>query len=297
MYEDRVLAFIDILGFSEAVKRTITNGMENEDETTKIVRLFDDAKELIKQHNPSFMDTSTADKSVHHFSDSIIISYPKTKAGAVFYIISETLFFSLTALQKGFLIRGAVVCDKLCHTETKIFGPAMVKAYQMESKLAVYPRIILDDNILDIAKEYPREMNKQNSEFKVIQNLLLEDFDGYFFINYLDIFKTKIFSDDKATLLSYFEPLRNKIRELDKKESLDIKSKCLWLKGKYKGILSKYKKQYYNDRTKAKNYELYEYIDNIVKQETAGVTHEYSPWGRTQKCRVAQRCAENGLGR
>jgi hypothetical protein len=39
-------------------------------------------------------------------------------------------------LYNGFLLRGAVVCDKVYHTENKVFGPALVKAYEMEKTLA-----------------------------------------------------------------------------------------------------------------------------------------------------------------
>jgi hypothetical protein len=105
----------------------------------------------------------------------------------------EIVFFAVSALHKGFLLRDAIVCDKLYHTETKIFDPALVKAYQMEKKLAVYPRIILDDNILAITKEYPKKIpfGKENSkvESNTIQNMVLTDFDGYSFVNYLDIRK------------------------------------------------------------------------------------------------------------
>jgi hypothetical protein len=263
MYEDRVLAFIDILGFSGAINRTIEKGMENENEIKRIDDILNGARELSDKYSPLGNDNLRADGIVHHFSDSIIISYPKEKSGGIFFIILEILFFSLVALQKGFLLRGAIVCDKLYHTETKIFGPAMVKAYQMERELAVYPRIILDNNILDIAKKYPREMNHQKKEFKLIKNILLTDFDGYSFINYLDISPPNILSPDMIP--EYFESLRVIMQKIAQEKDPGIKSKYLWLKGKFNNALSKYKRRYSKDKTKEEYPELYTYIENISK--------------------------------
>ena len=269
MYEDRVLAFMDFLGFSETIKRTMSNGLENEDETIKIDRLFEDARNNLIKQNLSYNDNLREGKIANHFSDSIVISYPKTKAGGIFYLIAEILFFSLTALQEGFLLRGTIVCGKLYHTETKIFGPALVKAYETEHTIAIYPRIILDDNILDIAKEYPREMKKAKTEFKTIQNLLLKDFDGYSFVNYLDIAKTKILTPDD--IQNYFEPVRTTMQKIEQNEDPGIKSKYLWLKGHYKTIFSKYKRRFYNDKTKKAYPALYNYIESILKEDTGNI--------------------------
>src|SRR5271156_3287745 len=48
-------------------------------------------------------------------------------------------------LQKGFPCRGAITSGSLFHHERYIVGPALVRAYQIEQSVAIYPRIILDD--------------------------------------------------------------------------------------------------------------------------------------------------------
>jgi hypothetical protein len=48
-------------------------------------------------------------------------------------------------------------------------------------------------------------------------------------------------------------------------EDPGIKSKYLWLKGKYHKVLSKYKRQYGNDKTKAEYPALYDYIETLSK--------------------------------
>jgi hypothetical protein len=284
MYEDRVLAFIDVLGFKAAINRTISTGTENEDETKKIDNLLEDIQRQIKSKGISFGDTSNNSKIVNQFSDSIIISYLKTEKSGIFFILLEILFLCVSAIQKGFLLRGAIVCGKLCHTKTKIFGPALVKAHEMERNLALYPRIILDEKILKIAENYPREEYKKNMEYEKIEEMIIKDFDGLFYINYLDLAKPN-FIDTDGMIPEYLESLRKIIENIEKEEDIRIKQKYLWLKGKYNILLTEYKKRYNNDKAKIKFPNLYEYIKNIGQHmdETQNAPDTILV-GRTQTC-------------
>jgi hypothetical protein len=44
----------------------------------------------------------------------------------------------------GFWIRGAVTVGLIHHDEHIVFGPALNRAYELESKVAIYPRILID---------------------------------------------------------------------------------------------------------------------------------------------------------
>jgi hypothetical protein len=271
MYEDRVLAFIDILGFSTPVTDTVKEEVENEQKTKNIFNLLEGVQEHIKSKGISFDGAFNNSKIVNQFSDSIIISYLKTEKSGIFFILLDILFLCASVLQKGFLLRGAIVCGKLYHTETKIFGPALVKAYEMERELAIYPRIIFDEKILKIAKNYPREGYKKNMEFKKIEEMIIKDFDGLFYINYLDLAKPN-FIDTDGMIPEYLESLRKIIESIENEEDISIKQKYLWLKEKYNILLTEYKKRYNNDKTKIKFPNLYEYIKNIGQRiETQNV--------------------------
>jgi hypothetical protein len=154
MYEDRVLAFIDLLGTSAFINGTMENGVELEDQTKKIEHLFDDILGLFCSQTNLLNDTLTTCKT-SHFSDTIVISCLKTEKSGVFRILFDVLRLCITALQNNFLLRGAIVSGKLVHTETTIFGPALQTACAMEKKLAIYPRVILNDGICKIAENYP----------------------------------------------------------------------------------------------------------------------------------------------
>lgn len=49
---------------------------------------------------------------------------------------------------KGILFRGAVVIGDLYNDKIIIFGPAMLEAYELESKKAIYPRIIIEEDTI-----------------------------------------------------------------------------------------------------------------------------------------------------
>lgn len=53
----------------------------------------------------------------------------------------ETL--SLDLLCQGFFVRGAIVRGPLYHDDHMIFGSALVRAFQFESRIARFPRIII----------------------------------------------------------------------------------------------------------------------------------------------------------
>jgi hypothetical protein len=43
------------------------------------------------------------------------------------------------------LLRGGIVVGKLLHENNIMFGPAFNQAYDLESKSALYPRIVIDE--------------------------------------------------------------------------------------------------------------------------------------------------------
>lgn len=83
MYEDRIVAFVDILGFkNEIEKKTInpSSNIENEKETERIY-------DFISLLNKDFVKRNTSDDStyrVSQFSDSLVISYSVSEKASVF---------------------------------------------------------------------------------------------------------------------------------------------------------------------------------------------------------------------
>jgi len=264
MYEDRVLAFIDVLGFSNMVAGTMNSGIEDEGATRKIRDFFENAQKQLCKADPKYADFKKS-RVVNHFSDTIVISYLKTEGGGVFQLLSDILFLCVTALQRHCSLRGAIVCDKLYHEKEIIFGPAMVKAHKMEQSLAIFPRIVLDDDILCIANKYPAEYPSKSEQSKTIKRMVKKDFDGLHYVDCLDTMNFIVGGGERTWVPDYFKLSHKIINDLEKriKNDMGIKSKYLWLKEKYNADLGAYKKRYCNDRGKIKSAKLYKYLQDI----------------------------------
>jgi hypothetical protein len=60
----------------------------------------------------------------------------------------------------GYTIRGAVTSGKLFHEGSIIiFGPALVRAYELERHMAVYPRIIIDPRLIVATDPFDAEIH------------------------------------------------------------------------------------------------------------------------------------------
>lgn len=143
-YEERIILFLDFLGFKEIVEGTVGNPTNLEVLLGAIDRLYqigDDDKDLY------------ASVSATTFSDSVVLSYAVREQSAVFYLLLDIAFAIIDLAIRGFLVRGAVTIGELVHTEKYLVGPAMVKAYEMESKEAKFPRVLLDPRLVEIARK------------------------------------------------------------------------------------------------------------------------------------------------
>lgn len=137
--EHRIVAFIDLLGFKNALKED---------------RNFEKLLELLSffvGHNRNYNEKQvgitiegnksyTIHPSIMAFSDSIIISYPLDgilPATAIFSELSEHIaFFALKALEHGFLIRGGMAQGRLYHSNGILMGCPFIEAHELEKKVS-----------------------------------------------------------------------------------------------------------------------------------------------------------------
>lgn len=196
MYENRITFFIDILGFRNIVSQTEKNAelenaiflvlesMKAENIINEVFVEFNDIKdekidiEEVKKVRALFAKAMLSESSIKvtHFSDSIVMSIGLENDMYAMSLI-EYIGRLIYRLWKDFkiLIRGGVSVDKLVHIEGgPLFGPAMVKAYDFETHLSKYPRIILDDTVFNIVIN--------SSSFPAMRNLFI-DYSGNQIVN------------------------------------------------------------------------------------------------------------------
>lgn len=214
IYEKSAIAFIDILGFKNALK--------DKEKARGILDALLHVKEKIRDNYSDYSREvwrGIADIELTAFSDSIAISGSE---GQTPLVLLTALDFSQILLEKGFLCRGAVVCGELFHKSGILFGDGFVKACQDEKRQAIYPRIILDSETVAIFEE-SNSLQPQDD----FAGLIRKDKDGSEFLNILyPAYKP---SDDTKRILSGLV----KEQAEDSKDNPCVMKKLVWLKNEY----------------------------------------------------------------
>ena len=73
----------------------------------------------------------------------------------------------LIAASQGVWVRGGVTVGNILHDDDVVFGPALNRAYELESKVAKFPRIVLDVEI-DELKYVITLMEKRSFQFQSV---------------------------------------------------------------------------------------------------------------------------------
>lgn len=190
-YERRVVLFLDILGF-----RALTNRNNGE----QIYKLFTGLNKLREKHF-----SSAYGSELTMLSDSIVLSVP-LDPHAVRQGLREGFdlasHFAYIFLEEGVLTRGGLTIGDIYHNENVVFGPALNRAYELESELAKYPRIIIDDCLRTELMSFVKSTVAPYGQEQVLK-LIRQDFDGLY---HVDIFRG--FSTGHNMRLINDEPLK-----------------------------------------------------------------------------------------
>lgn len=146
---ERIIAFIDILGFESLV-----SDLEQDE---RLHQRLQYALQSIKRIKISSLSKNTAQKDleVSVFSDCIAISAAQDNYHGVIW---TAIHLQSSLLVLGILARGGISKGKLVHEDDILYGEGMIKAYKLESKAAIYPRILIDREIIEITNEQYRSV-------------------------------------------------------------------------------------------------------------------------------------------
>ena len=121
----------------------------------------------------------------------------------VFYILALSATMCFLGLAKKQPLRGAVdIAWELELHEGELYGAAVAKAYELESSVAQYPRIVIGERIIHYLKSHLRSKDQDifsqcdHNFAKMCLNMIMQDNDGNFIVDYLgDSFKEYISKD------------------------------------------------------------------------------------------------------
>lgn len=136
-------------------------------------------------------DQSTPAAVARWFSDNLGLAYPigdeqhpniQPADSAMSDIIFSACMHQVALFDHGFSSRGGISVDLFYADEAMIYGPALNRAVQLEKERAKYPRIVLDEAAVRVAKE---SLKKKIEPRQWARAYLMVDADGVVFVNWL----------------------------------------------------------------------------------------------------------------
>jgi len=251
-YEERYCLFLDILGFQSHVDDSVSA-----EKTTLKSMTFTKLKSALSgiSEGVNYKESieisgklRPSSRRVTQFSDSVVVSYLKNElnGAGMASMLWDAHTLQLQLIHRGILLRGAISSGLLYHDESLVFGPAMNEAVQLE-KLANYPRVIVDGQLLDEAWiSRPERTRSSSGGGGTSSSLVKMDLDGLYFIDYFNV-KPENFSDDWDEVREYLVALRNLIKGLANKRAPSVKVKHSWLRTKFNEMAFALEKSNFSD--------------------------------------------------
>lgn len=142
---EAIVAFIDVLGTS-SLMRSITP--EN---ATDIVHKILGIKILFEEHF-AVLKAEVPSSKLMVISDSFVVSIPKESDPfqKLIFMLAQCQYACLVNYEE--IIRGAIAAGSIIGGKddpATIIGPAFINAHDLETKNAIYPRIVVDSGIIE----------------------------------------------------------------------------------------------------------------------------------------------------
>jgi hypothetical protein len=188
------VAYLDILGFSNMVKSDCESPNNSEKYMDNLFEIYEHTRNL--HDNSSELD-------IIQFSDSIVLTMPfsKDQFSIFIKIISK---FQYNLFCNGIICRGGIAYGKHFAKEGFLFSAGLINAYNIESEIARYPRIVVSNDLIDLIFK--------NGVF--VEDIpLLKEYDDAFFVDFLENTDLNEAADKLNLILEKNEPTNTSIKE------------------------------------------------------------------------------------
>lgn len=158
-YEQRIILFIDILGFTNEIKKS-----------SKDIEKFNKIQSTLEYIQSLFnIGNNYSVTEIVQFSDSLIISIDAKFPGGVLHMISNASFSMHAFFTNGFICKGAITIGDIYHKKDILFGPGFLEVMKIEA-LEDKPIIKFNKELLDLARLYPTpaQIGYEDTEIKYI---------------------------------------------------------------------------------------------------------------------------------
>jgi hypothetical protein len=196
-YQQKVLiTYFDILGFRDLVSRSV--------DPEKVVEVLLAFRRLSE---PPESEIETWDLIFSNFSDLAVRAIPIRSRpefdgpqGLLFWELLDLAYIQANLIERNVFVRGAVTVGELYGHDGIVFGPALIRAYELESTVALYPRIIIDSRVFDRLDDTIELRSAGSGDAKLeLSKVLAKDSDNVWFVDYLAAKQAEL-QDDSAFL-------------------------------------------------------------------------------------------------
>ncbi len=220
-YQERFVAFVDIWGFGDLVRRSV---LGNDGISASTVH---DVLDLPKPSDEDQIvlgrigDISKSGHCMTAFSDCVVISTDLTEAGLI-HLVDHVSRIGFRLLKIGYLYRGGVVRGLLWHQPDKVFGPALIEAYQIE-RTERFLRVLVSDDVVKWGLGCAKPVNT------IFSRLIRKDDDGKYMVHVLRYFSQ---FDDLTNLRDKISEVRDrfekKLTRLTQNQMAEAAGKVSW---------------------------------------------------------------------
>lgn len=157
-------ALIDVLSYRYRLEKDIQTGNEGfRNDLENAMSVFD--------------GINTSVFGVQAISDTIILTCNTHERVDEFFGIVRKVFFSF--MKRNLFIRGGIAYSKHFQSGRITYSHAVARSYELESKASIYPRIVVDDNIIKMHQSSDKLSGLLGNQSVLTQN-------GIYFLDVLD---------------------------------------------------------------------------------------------------------------
>lgn len=212
-------AFLDVLGFSDRIRESY----KSKSQDVLLEKFHSILGESIDRLKMTSKDTTFYFKS---FTDNVVMAQPRfsedleSEFAIILYALKE---YQFNMVREGFFVRGGLSIGKLFVDDNSVYGEALLEAYELESKCAVNPIVVLSDDSMKLVNRHLTYYNEMQPP--QVRHLLRSP-DGRYFVNYLaesireedegDVLEVNALRKHRDSVMSELEKHRKNPRVFDK---------------------------------------------------------------------------------
>lgn len=218
VYKKSLVASLDILGVKEIIR-----GSQSLNIISVLHNEFSESINYVKQLDTEYHVANPYRFKV--FSDNLAIVKELTYTSDVeleLHNLSVIIMYFQMQLwcKHNLVVRGGISLGDCFIDDLMVLGPALLEAYSLESKVAIYPRVIISSQLVD----YSNTLSFGKNDFSL-------DGDGYMYVDYISFWNSRDFS--KVQKEKHIGFVKNNIKDCS---SEHVKQKYLWLIEKIKVV-------------------------------------------------------------